>query len=191
MSPVLHCCHCSNTLICHYSLRVRQTYWSTPGAKSKRISSRSTMLRSPVTWVKAAQWAAPPAQSPRADAASRPFPRRPPGRRSSLMRTTKDPQSCSGALLAPTSRPLLCSCLLSSKPKALCLYPGITALHAVFFHIPSCTFLYPKHSCNLSDFCLVIINKMPPLLQDTNPTQVEITEKFRDVWKITVIISMS
>lgn len=111
--------NCSNSLTCHYSLRVRQTYWSTPGVKSRRTWSRSTTLRSPVTWLKADQRAARRAQSPRADAASRPFLRRPPPRRSSPTRTTKDPQSCSGALLAPISRPLLCSCLLSSKPKAL------------------------------------------------------------------------
>ncbi len=142
MSPMLGCSHCSNTLICHYPLRVRQTYWSTPGVKSRRISSRSTTLHSPVTWVKADQRAALPAQSPRADAASRPFLRRPPGRRSLLMRTSKDPQSCSGALLAPTFRPLLCSCLLSSKPKALCVFTLASPLYTQCFSTFHCV-----HSC--------------------------------------------
>lgn len=153
-------CHSCNTLICHSPLRVRRTYWSMQGAKSRRISSRSTTLHSPATWVKVDQWAAPLAPSPSADAVWTPFLRKPLGRRSSLMRTTEDTQSCAGAPVAPTFRPLLCSCLLSSKPKALCFYIGISALHtAVLSHSIKCsTFLCPNHSCDLSAACLVFIN---------------------------------
>lgn len=102
-------------------LRARRIYWSMPEAKSRRTSSRSTMLRSPVNWLKVARRAVPSAPlSPRADAASRPSPRRPSRRKSWRTRTTRP------ADLTPTFRPPLCSCLLSSKPKALLLHQSVS-----------------------------------------------------------------
>lgn len=117
--------------------RARQTYWNMPEVKSRRTSSRSTMLHSPVTWVKVEQRVAPLAQSLRADAALRPFLKRPLLRRSLLMRTTKDPQCCcAGALLVPASWPLACFCLpLLSLSFS---YPGILTRHT-FHRVHSCT----------------------------------------------------
>lgn len=109
-------------------LRARRIYWSMPEAKSRRTSSRSTMPRSPVNWLKVARWAVPSALSPRADAALRPSRRRPSRRRSWRTRTTRR------ADLTPTFRPPLCSCLLSSKPKALLLHQSVSL---------------PRHHCSV------------------------------------------
>lgn len=62
-----------------------------PEVKSRKTSSRSTTQHSPATWAKEEQRAAPPApRTPRADAAWRPFLKKPRGRRSWRMRKTED-----------------------------------------------------------------------------------------------------
>lgn len=118
-----------------------------PGLKSRRTSSRSTMLPSPLIWVKEGQWAVRPVpQSPEADAVWRSSQKRPRRRRSWQTRT---------------ARAQLLTCSLTFPPPSGLSKPLVfTQLSSHFQYFPTFHHCCAAQNVNFSPSNFMLISEM-------------------------------